>query len=235
MNVFLIIVAVVLLGCTALGAKKGFVHTVFTMFSLLIIIILTGVLSPYVADYINDHTEIPGKIHSKVEQKIDLKNKVDVYQRGKISEYLDKIELPDQLKEIIQEKCKSAGDADTSTTAEGAGQMIENIYTRITELIVSAIAYIFTFMVVCVIVLIAGLLLDIASKLPGIKQANTVLGLIMGFVQGYLIVSVLYLAALAFATTSVGTSVIEMVNESEILTWFYANNPVVNLMFGMVK
>ena len=55
MNIFLVIVAAILIGCTVLGAKKGFVHTIFTMFSLFIIIIITGVLSPYVADYINDH------------------------------------------------------------------------------------------------------------------------------------------------------------------------------------
>ena len=46
-NAFLIIVALILIGCTVLGGIKGFVHTIFTMFSLFIIIMLTGVLSPY--------------------------------------------------------------------------------------------------------------------------------------------------------------------------------------------
>lgn len=234
MNIFLIIVAAVLLGCTALGAKKGFVHTVFTMFSLFIIIIITGVLSPYVADYINDHTQIPSKIHNSLEQKIDLSSKVTIKETT-ISDYVGKMDLPDQLKELIVEKCNKAGDAASATSAEAQKQMIDNIYTRMTELIVSAMGYIFTFMVVTVIVLVAGLLLDIAAKLPGIKQANTVLGLIMGFIQGYLIVSVLYVAAVALSTTNLGASVINMVNESAPLTWFYDNNPVVDLVLGMFK
>lgn len=233
MNIFLIIVAAILLGCTALGIKKGFVHTVFTMFSLFIIIIITGMLSPYVADYINEHTQIPGKIHNKLEQKIDLKSKITV--ETTISDYVGKMDLPDQLKELIVDKCTKAGDAASATSAEAQKQMIDNIYTRMTELIVSAIGYIFTFMVVTVIVLVAGLLLDIAAKLPGIKQANTVLGLIMGFIQGYLIVSVLYVAAVAFSTTSLGASVIDMVNESAPLTWFYENNPVVDMVLSMFK
>ena len=233
MNIFLVIVAAILIGCTILGAKKGFVHTIFTMFSLFIIIIITGVLSPYVADYINDHTQIPAKIHNKLEQKIDLQSKITT--EISISDYVGKIDLPDQLKELIIEKCNKAGDAASATSAEAQKQMVENIYTRMTELIVSAIAYIFTFMVVTVIVLIAGLLLDIAAKLPGIKQANTSLGIIMGFVQGYLIVSIVYVAAVAFSTTSLGASVIDMVNKSEPLTWFYYNNPVVDLVLGMFK
>ena len=233
MNLFLIIVAVILVGCTLLGAKKGFVHTVFTMFSLFLIILITGVLSPYVADYINEHTEIPEKIYNSLEQKIDLKNKIT--DEIKIRDYVGKIDMPDQLKELIVERCNKAGDAESATSADARKQMIDNIYTRMTELIISAIAYVFTFMVVTVIVLIAGLLLDIAAKLPGIKQANTLLGMIMGFAQGFLIVSVLYIAAIAFPTTSMGAAVIEMVNESEPLTWFYNYNPVVNMVFGMLK
>ncbi|MCR4624409.1 MAG: CvpA family protein [Lachnospiraceae bacterium] len=233
MNIYVVIVAVILLGCTILGAKKGFVHTVFAMFSLFLIILITGVLSPYVADYINEHTEIPGKIYNSLEQKIDLKSKIT--NEISISDYVGKIDMPEQLRELIVEKCNKAGDAASATSADARKQMIDNIYTRMTELIVSAIAYFFTFMVVTVIVLIAGLLLDIASKLPGIKQANTLLGIIMGFVQGYLIVSVLYIGAIAFPTTSLGAAVIEMVNESELLTWFYSYNPVVNMIFGMVK
>ena len=102
-------------------------------------------------------------------------------------------------------------------------------------MIVSAIAYLFTFAVVGVIVLIAGILLDIVSKLPGIKQANAILGVIVGFVQGYLAVSVVYIAAVAFAATELGASVISQVAESEILTWFYNHNIVVDIVFGMLK
>jgi len=234
-NAFLIIVAVLLIGFTILGGVKGFVHTVFTMFALFIIIMLTGVLSPYLAGYIENHTEIPGRIHLKVEEKLDLKGKIRLDTSTNRNDLIDMIEVPDQLKTIIKDKSQQAGDAFSATTEEASAKLVTAIYDRITELIISAIAYLFTFAVVGVIVLIAGLLLDIISKLPGIKQANAVLGAIVGFVQGYLAVSVLYIAAMAFAATEIGASVISMVDESEILTWFYEHNIVVDIVFGMLK
>lgn len=234
-NAFLIIVALILIGCTVLGGIKGFVHTIFTMFSLFIIIMLTGVLSPYVADYINGHTDVPKSIHSKVEEKINLKEKISSDSSANRNDLIDKMDIPEQLKGIIKEKSQAAGDAFSATTEAASEKLVTGIYDRITDLIVSAIAYLFTFAVVGVIVLIAGILLDIVSKLPGIKQANAILGVIVGFVQGYLAVSVVYIAAVAFAATELGASVISQVAESEILTWFYNHNIVVDIVFGMLK
>lgn len=234
-NAFLIIVALVLVGCTVLGGIKGFVHTIFTMFALFVVIMLTGVLSPYVADYINGHTEVPQRIHTKVEQKINLKGKISSGSSTNRNDLIDMIDIPDQLKAVIKDKSQQAGDAFSATTEAASEKLITAIYDRITELIVSAIAYLFTFAVVGVIVIIAGLLLDIVAKLPGIKQANAVLGAIMGFIQGYLIVSLLYIAAMAFAATDIGASVIRMVDENEILTMFYEHNIIVDIVFGMLK
>lgn len=234
-NAFLIIVALILIGCTVLGGIKGFVHTIFTMFSLFIIIMLTGVLSPYVADYINGHTDVPKSIHSKVEEKINLKEKISSDSSANRNDLIDKMDMPEQLKEVIKEKSQAAGDAFSATTGAASEKLVTGIYDRITDLIVSAISYLFTFAVVGVIVLIAGILLDIVSKLPGIKQANAILGVIVGFVQGYLAVTVVYIAAVAFAATELGASVISQVAESEILTWFYNHNIVVDIVFGMLK
>ena len=234
-NAFLIIVTLVLIGCTVLGGIKGFVHTIFTMFSLFIIIVVTGLLSPYVSDYIKDHTGLPERVRRGVEEKIDLKSKIKSGTSSKREDLIDMIDAPDQLKDIIKEKGQQAGDAFSATTDAATSKLVDGIYSRITELIISAIAYLFTFAVVGVIVIVAGLLLDIMAKLPGIKQANALLGAIIGLAQGYLVVSLLYIAATAFAATEIGQSVINMVDENQILTWFYNNNPVVNIVFGMLK
>ena len=235
MNAFLIFVGLALIGFTILGGFKGFVHTVFTMFSLFLIILLTGVLSPHVANYINNHTEIPKRIHSKVEEKIKLKDKVSPGSSSNRDELIDALDAPDQLKQIIKDRSQKAGDAFSATTEEASKKLLSSIYDRITELIVNAIAYLFTFAVVGVIVIIAGLLLDVVAKLPGIKQANTLLGALIGFLQGYLVVSLVYVVATAFGATGFGSGIIGMVAESDILTWFYNHNVVVDIIFGMFR
>jgi len=234
-NALLIIVVIIMAACIVIGVKRGFIHTVFSTFSLLIVVLLTGLLSPYVADYITNHTDVPKSIRSAVEDKIRLEDKINITEDVTLNNYIDKIELPEQLRDLIKDKSKEAGDPASAVSQEASSRMIKTIYDRITELIVSAIAYLFTFAVMEVVVLIAGLLLDIVAKLPGIKQANEILGGITGFVQGYLIVSVLYIAAMAFAASSFGAAVIDMVKENSILTWFYEHNFIVDIVFGMLK
>ncbi len=235
MNVFLIFVGLTLIGFTILGGFKGFVHTIFTMFSLFLIILLTGVLSPHVADYINNHTEIPKRIHSKVEEKINLKEKIKSGMATKRDDLIDSINAPEQLKNLLKEKSEKAGVDRSATTESDSKSLIDSIYDRITELIVNAIAYLFTFAVVGVIVIITGLLLDVVAKLPGIKQANTILGAVIGLLQGYMVVSLIYVLATAFGATAFGSGIIGMVAESDILSWFYEHNIVVDIVFGMFK
>ena len=215
-NALLLIVVIIMAACIVIGVKRGFIHTVFSTFSLLIVVLLTGLLSPYVADYITNHTDVPKSIRSAVEDKV-IKSFISAFEN------------------LIKDRSKEAGDPASAVSQEASSRMIKTIYDRITELIVSAIAYLFTFAVMEVVVLIAGLLLDIVAKLPGIKQANELLGGITGFVQGYLIVSVLYIAAMAFAASSFGAAVIDMVKENSILTWFYEHNFIVDIVFGMLK
>ena len=235
-NAFLIIVALILIGCTVLGGIKGFVHTIFTMFSLFIIILLTGVLSPYVADYVKGHTDIPKSINSKVEEKLQFKEKVRNTEKVvSAKDLLKDVNMPDQIKTLIQDEYQKLSGKFSATAESEAEIYIDGLYDEITGLIISAIAYLFTFAVVGVIVLIAGILLDIVAKLPVIRTANAILGVIVGFVQGYLAVTVLYIAAMAFAATELGASVISQVAESEILTWFYEHNPIVDILFGMLK
>ena len=239
-NAFLIIVAAVIIVCILIGAKKGFVQTVFTMFSLFIIVILTAVLSPYVSGYITEHTQIPSNIKTKIEKKIDLEGKIRESEESltisTTENVIDLIDIPEQLKDLVKEKGKEAGKLLASDTKDPKKtEIVNNIYDWITELIVDAIAYLFTFAVLLVVFLVAGLLLDIISKLPVIRQANTILGAIMGFVQGYIIVSIMYIASLAFSSVSLGASVIEMVNESSLLTTFFDHNPIVDIVFGMLK
>ena len=235
MNVFLIFVGLTLIGFTILGGFKGFVHTIFTMFSLFLIILLTGILSPHVADYINNHTEIPKRIHSKVEEKINLKEKIKSGMATKRDDLIDSINAPEQLKNLLKEKSEKAGVDRSATTESDSKSLIDSIYDRITELIVNAIAYLFTFAVVGVIVIITGLLLDVVAKLPGIKQANTILGAVIGLLQGYMVVSLIYVLATAFGATAFGSGIIGMVAESDILSWFYEHNIVVDIVFGMFK
>ena len=104
------------------------------------------------------------------------------------------------------------------------------VYDGLAEMIVGAISYMITFAVASLVVLVLGLLLDIAAKLPGIRQMNKLLGGLMGFAQGYLVISLIYVVAVAFASTEFGSGILEMISRNSLLTWIYGNNFVVDIL-----
>lgn len=233
MNLYLILVLIIMLACIVFGYIRGFIRTVYSMCALAIIIILTAVLSPYVKVYIEKNTGIPATIESGLEQKIDLKGKIDEKTDTKYTDYVDKIDLPEQLRDVIKEKGRKAGEEVDSYVDRVSDELVSSVYSNLTEMIVSAIAYLFTMAVISVVVLVIGLLLNIVEKLPVIKQLNKVLGIAAGFVQGYLYISVFYLAALAFGATGIGSSLLEMVNRNAVLSWLYDYNPVVKFVMSL--
>lgn len=233
MNIFLIAVVLILLISTIVGYVKGFIKTVYSMFALLLIIILTAFLSPYVKTYIIKNTNIPSKIEKNVSENVKLEEKMDFSNDWKLTEYIEKLELPDQLNEVLIKKSREAGDTFNAGNEKAAEELAQTAYDRMTDVVIGAIAYLFTFAVLSVIVLVAGLLLNIVDKLPVINKLNKLLGVILGFLRGYLFISLLYVVATALGATSFGSNLLEQVASSEFLTFIYSNNPIVNFIMGM--
>lgn len=232
-NIFLIVVLIVLAVCTIVGYYRGLIKTIFSMAAMLVILILTVILSPYVKTYIRENTKLYDKVYSQVEEKFQLEDKQEtgIPDGGEnIPEYVKQLGFPEKMNEKLIDKTILPGNIVEKTITSAKDTIRKAIYDQVTEMILSAIAYIFTFAVVGVIIMVAGLLLNVVDKLPVIKQMNRVLGLIIGFLQGYLIISLLYVLATAFGATSLGAGVLEMVSESPILSFIYNNNIIVNFI-----
>lgn len=229
-NIFLIVVLAIIAVCTIIGYARGFIKTVFSMAAMLIMLILTVILSPYVKTYIRENTKLPEKVYSGVEEKFNLSEKFEVDATGKMTDYVDTLGLPDKLNEVILEKAKESGEAVDEGLSLARDEAVSSIYKQITDIVLSAIAYVFTFAVVGVIMVVAGLLLNIMEKLPVIKQMNKLLGLLIGFLQGYLVISLLYVIATALGATGFGSGILEMVGESSVLSFIYDHNFIVNFV-----
>lgn len=233
MNTFLLIVILILAGCTLIGYIKGFVKTVFSMCAMLVVIALTLVFSPYVKTYIEKNTKLPDRVNEKVSQKFATEEKMDFDAGLELDEYIEKIPIPEQMKDILVTKSRKAGDALSAGTEAAIEKMKESVWNRITDTIISAIAYLFTLAVVSVVVMVAGLLLNIVSRLPVIRKLNKFLGTIAGFFEGYVVVSVYYMAVTALGVTEFGSSMLQMLSESRFLTWLYANNPIIDIIMKL--
>ena len=76
--------------------------------------------------------------------------------------------------------------------------------------------------------------LDLVAKLPLIGQANTLLGIAAGALKGLVWVWVVFTVIAVLTYTGANTELMTMVNESQILTWLYANNPIMMVVVKFV-
>ena len=86
------------------------------------------------------------------------------------------------------------------------------------------------FLIIRILLWLVFNVLNVASKLPVIKGANKLLGGIAG-VLGTMFVIYLVCAFISFFASNAG--VIEVINSSYIVKYFYNNNILLQLAFGI--
>ncbi len=94
----------------------------------------------------------------------------------------------------------------------------------IAGIIVKALAFVVTFVIVSLLLWLICHLLNIVAKLPVLNFLNRVLGCAAGIMEGLVIIWLLFILISAMAQTSFGMSVLKMVGESKPLLFLYEHN-----------
>ncbi len=102
-------------------------------------------------------------------------------------------------------------------------------------LLISAISFILVAVLSKLIIKIAVVILKLGTKLPVIKQANSLLGAAVGALSGFVIsyVCIGIIAALEPSGTALALN--EMIKESNIACLFYYDNLITNIMAAFIN
>ena len=95
---------------------------------------------------------------------------------------IDQLPLPKSIKETLQEN-----------KAKQEENIKSYIIDQVTGIVINALAFILTFVVVFVGLWIVGISLRIISKLPILNSINRTAGLLVGGLQGLIVVWILFL------------------------------------------
>ena len=224
MNWLLIVILALIVGNVIWGYKLGFMKVLLSLVSWIVVLAACYIATPIVAEGIVKNTPLEEVIQETVNDKLNAA--IDEVMGGvagaldneKIAEI--EAQLPAQLKDAILGEHASLAELITSTG---------DIQVDASDLANGA-AYLIALLVVIIVTRIALFILekmfDLVTKLPLIGQANTLLGIVAGalrgLIWGWLVLTVI--AVLAYTGTN--TELIAMVNDSQILTWLYENNPI---------
>lgn len=214
-----------------IGYTRGFIRTVFTIFSLIAAILLSAWISPFVGKWMQNNDKVMDYFTDKVGQTISFDSSGDDF-KNENTDWIQDIPLPKAMKDSLEENLAQL----YSTTID---HKIEDInqyaYKYLACIIINALAFIITFLVFCILLWILCRVLDIVSKLPILNQVNKLLGLLFGIVHGFLIVWLLCILLTTIMSTDLGYQIMKEVNESSFLSFIYNNNLLIRIVTDVSK
>jgi uncharacterized membrane protein required for colicin V production len=217
MNWLVILVAVILAGYALLGRKRGFIRTVFTLFSTIIALILTVWISPVISKEVQKNEKIMGFVSEKVEKVINFNDA-----GNKISEqvnFIDKLPLPGAMKTALVENNNS--EVYVAMAVDNFEAYISNTIAR---MIINAAVFIIIMLIITIALAVLCEVLNIISKLPIINGLNKTAGLLAGLLHGIIIIWIGCIVLTIFSSTKIAQHLFTLINDSVFLSAIYDNN-----------
>lgn len=230
---WLFIAAMALIVIYALkGRHDGFIKTVFSIFSIIIALVVTAAVSPYVSRMLQNNEKLMAQITIAIENTFDWEEEKEEKEEKASSqeEMIDSLKLPGAITNALRENNNS--EAYKVLAVKTFSQYISRYLAGI---ILNAAAFILVFILTAVILSILAKALDILSRLPIINGLNKTAGLLVGILNGLIMLWILCIILTVFSTTAMGQLLYGYINDSAILSSIYDNNLLLRTITDIAK
>lgn len=235
MNWLLLVVIAVLIIYAWRGRKRGFIRTVFTIFSTIVAIGIALWINPYVTNLVKSNDTLMNYVNEKVDEALMSEEQPIISEDtgGKTTdevEYINNLPIPSILKETLIE---------SKTPDVYAALAVNNFRAYIINMISVFLINLGTFLAIClltkIILSIISNTLDLIANLPIISGLNRATGLLAGIVHGMMVVWVGFIVITLFANYEIGQYLFTLINQSEILSAIYNNNIILIILTDIGK
>lgn len=233
MNMLLIAVIGIILVTGVVGYYKGLIKTVLSMATIVVSLILTSIIAPEVSKILCENESVYGSVYDSISENLDLSEVTselasvagEKLDEAAQAEILDKVGMPPVVKEIIID----SGNLE-QFTSKNAEKFEEYLYNLITDLIINAASYVVVFIVLSIVLAVVSSVLNIISKLPVLKSLNRMAGAILGVVEGFVIVWLLFILISVLPGNEFMEKCNEDIQDNAVLTYLYDNNVIMNVV-----
>lgn len=226
-NWLLILVIIIFLGSTYSGYKKGLFKTIFSIASIIIAILITTFVSPYIAVQINNNNVINSKIRKQVIGLIDssIENKSDEEQR----EFIDNMPVPKYIKSYLKKNNNLQVYQDRALDS-----FSEYIVDGLVRIIINLITFIVVYCLIRVGLFVVTIMGNIITRLPIIEQFDGMGGTLLGAVQGIIEVWIVFIVITFLSQTEIGMSAMQCIENNGFLNILYNNNIIMQIMYQFI-
>ena len=229
MNILLIVTILIFALFTYEGYRKGFIKIAISIASMLLTTAIVLAITPVVGNYLKEQTSLYDTISEKKTEFVSSKHiGEDLFEKEQ-SKAADTLKLPETIVKLI------ANNNTTKAYKElGAKTFDEYVGGYLACLVIDAIAFVAASIIVMLIFRIILLATNIITKIPGIHGANKILGGVLGFVKGIVIVWFMFIIITMLISTPFGKTCATMINDNGFLLWIYNNNLLLKIVTGAV-
>jgi len=237
---WLLLLALGIIGVFAfIGWRVGFVKSVFSLVSTIAVIIITILVSPMVTNMLKSNEAISDGIQSKLEEVIDLSGVAESLSPEEESNpmaFVDGLNLPDSIKDTVKDSLADTIAEKEDEAAAFVGDKLNTleayICERLTDIVLNALGFFATFIIAAAGLAILCFVLDLLSKLPVLHQINTLAGVVMGALEGLVILWIVFIVITMLGSTAFGQNCMTMISESKILSFLYDSNILSKILLG---
>ena len=230
-----VVVILILLLFFISGWRKGFLRILFTTFSIVITIAVSGLLTEPSAGLLQEKTFVGPFVQEKVsayvnEKTADLLPQAAVGGASEVTDeetsdirteddFIDSLLLPVFVKDIIKGRNNI-----TDYAKLQVADFQEYMASQITGIIIKIIAFLLLMIIVFILLRLIIYIIKFVDRIPVIHGINHLLGAVLSLAEALIIIWLLCLLLSLFAGSEFGSDVLRVIHASSFLTFIYENN-----------
>jgi uncharacterized membrane protein required for colicin V production len=226
MSWLLVVVLAILAGYSINGRRRGFIKTVFTLFSTIVALVVTVWVSPVISKEVQQNDKIMSFVNEKVSKVVEFKEKND--KESEQESFIDKLLLPKSIKKTLTEN--NTTDVYKAMAVDSFEDYISGSISRI---VINAGVFLIIMLILTIGLALLCEALNIISKLPIINGLNKSAGLFAGFLHGIIIVWIGCIFLTMLSSSKFGQTIFVMINDSPFLSTIYNNNLILQFVTNL--
>ncbi len=210
------------------GLRRGFIRKVVSALSLVVTLVLVTYLTPQITTFIQDHTSL----HENLQEKCSELFLSDEYNEDVKTDQvfmIENMELPENIKEMLLENNNT--EAYDLLAVSG---FHDYVGAYLANLIINALAYLISFVVVWTALRAILLALDVVAKLPILHGINKLAGGVLGIIYGVVLIWIAFLVVTILCNGELGRQFFALIQENPFLLFLYNQNVIMKIVFGIM-
>lgn len=229
MNWLFAVVVVILLGFAYKGHKRGFIRTILSICAIVVALVMTVIISPIVSQTLCNNEQLVSNIAKEVGGALQIEERLSSGSENQEA-IIDSLPLPKTIRTQLQNN-----NTQNNYQTILAQNLSDYICRYIAIMVLNAISFVLVFIIIRIILRILIQAFDIVSKLPIINDVNELAGMLLGLLEGIILLWVGCIILTMFSGSALGQEMYQCINENSILAFIYNNNLIMKLLMNAVN